>query len=202
MPTRTGILCVPQLDDQAADAIMPLLRTDVPDLLVLQVTAAANQRRWLEELLRQWCDEDELDLIISIGGTAPAAGPAAAEVVPDATAAVVERFVPGLAEAMRAYAAQESRLAWLERGVVGIRGRTLLINLPAGAAPAVLFLEGIVDLIAPLLAHLHEATTAPQLRDQLELQSAPTAPVVEPSSAKPGLDRNEFAAFLQRRQSD
>ncbi len=204
MLVRTGILSVPHLDDEAANTVVELLRTTLPTVLLLQNAVAGSQRHWIEELLRQWCDEEELDLVITIGGTAPAPGPSAAEIVPDATSAVIERTLPGLAEAMRNYAAQEVPLAWLERGIVGIRGRSLLINLPAGAAPALLFLEAIIDLIAPTLAYLHEPANAPRLADLLEVQ--PLADAVGEDTQEPmrkqatGLDGNEFAAFLQRRQ--
>lgn len=203
MVIRTGILAVPQVDDEAANRILQLLRANLPTVLLLQNSSASSQRHWIEEILRNWCDEEELDLVITIGGTAPAPGPAPVEIVPDATSAIVERNLPGLAEAMRSYAAQEIALAWLERGIVGIRGRSLLINLPAGAAPALLFLEAIIDLIEPTLAYLHESADAPRLADLLEVQLATDA-LDEDAESTPkqttGLDPSEFAAFLQRRQ--
>ncbi len=203
MVVRTGILAVPQLDDEAANSVLQLLRANLPTVLLLQNSSAGSQRHWIEEILRQWCDEEELDLVITIGGTSPAPGPAPTEIVPDATTAVIERTLPGLAEAMRSYAAQETSLAWLDRGVSGIRGRSLLINLPAGAAPALLFLEAITDLLAPTLAYLHESATAPRLADLLEVQPTTDSPDEDdeptPKQAT-GLDAGEFAAFLQRRQ--
>jgi hypothetical protein len=79
-----------------------------------------------------------------------------------------------------------------------------LINLPTGAAPALLFLEGIIDLIAPTLAYLQEPANAPRLADLLEVQSLADAgdEDIQPPTHKQGtgLDVNEFAAFLQRRQ--
>lgn len=203
MIVRTGILSVPQLDEDAVKVVLQLLRANLSTLLLLQNTSVGSQRHWVEELLRQWCDEEELDLVITIGGTAPAPGPAPTEIVPDATQAVIERNMPGLAEAMRSYAAQEAALAWLDRGTVGIRGRSLLINLPAGAAPALLFLEAIVDLIEPTLMHLHEPANAPKLADLLEVQSTSDSFIeddqLHPHKHAAGLDANEFAAFLQRR---
>ena len=203
MVIRTGILAVPQLDDEAANSVLQLLRANLPTVLLLQNSSASSQRHWIEEILREWCDEEELDLVITIGGTTPAPGPSPVEIVPDATSAIIERSLPGLAEAMRSYAAQETVLAWLDRGVAGIRGRSLLINLPAGAAPALLFLEAIIDLIEPTLAYLLESANAPRLADQLEVQLA-TDPADEDarltSKQTSGLDASEFAAFLQRRQ--
>lgn len=203
---RLGILCVPAMDDDAVTTVLRAVqRVHAPTVLVVTGTAL-HQRNWLEELLCTWCDVEELDLVFTVGGTLPAPGPSTAEIVPEATRTVVERLMPGLAEAMRQHAQQQSRLAWLDRGVVGIRGRSLIVNLPAGAAPALLFLEAIVDLLPITVAHLQELSTAPQLLDELVLDeestpqesSAPTAP---PPATGKGLRAEEFAAFLARKQA-
>lgn len=66
------------------------------------------------------------DLVLTTGGT----GLAERDVTPEATLKVIDRAVPGLAEAMRMGALQKTRRAMLSRGVCGIRGRSLIINLP------------------------------------------------------------------------
>ena len=136
MPIKTGLLCIPQYDEPAVDAVRRLLVAGVPGLLILQEHRAAMQRNLIEDILCRWCDEEELDLIVTIGGTLPAPGPGAHEIVPDATLAVAERQLPGLGEAMRAYAQDDLPLAIIDRSIAAIRGRTLLINLPAGPKPA------------------------------------------------------------------
>lgn len=203
---RLGILCVPTIDDEVVTTLTRAMqRVHAPTVLVM-ATSALSQRNWLEELLCTWCDVEELDLVLTVGGTLPAPGPSAAEIVPEVTRAVVERLVPGLAEAMRHHAQQVSALAWLERGIVGIRGRSLVVNLPAGAAPALLFLEAIAELVPVVLGHLQEDSTAPQLQDELVLEpesTAVTAPVPDkpvPAAGK-GLRADEFAAFLARKQA-
>lgn len=203
---RTGLLFVPALDDAASLLIRQQLRQAVPNVQILHEQEAPNQRYWLEELLRRWCDEAELDLILTIGGTFPAPGPVAADCVPEATLAVLERLLPGLPEEMRAQAREHSMLALLDRGVAGIRGRTLLINLPEGSAAANLFLSAVSELIGPILAHLQEQATAPRLADDLVAPEAeasePTLPArsetEQPTPNK--LDPAEFAAFLQRKK--
>ena len=99
--------------------------------------------------LRRWCDEEELDLVLTVGGTMPAPGPSGRQIVPDAAAEVAERSLPGLGEAMRAYAQETTDLALIERSAAVIRGRTLILNLPDGAGPATLFLEAVTGVIAP-----------------------------------------------------
>ncbi len=200
MMIRTGILTVPQPDEQAVQVVSQRLQQVVPGAILVQESSARSQRNWIEDILRRWCDEEELDLVITIGGTFPASGPSADEIVPEATLAVVERLLPGLAEAMRAYAQIESELALLDRGVAGIRGRSIILNLPGGAAPAALFLEAVVELIGPLAAHLQGDPGAPRLSDVLETQAneADDLAVNLPASQAKGLKAEEFAAFLQR----
>jgi molybdopterin adenylyltransferase len=177
--------------------------------LVLFEQSVRGQRYVIEETLRRWCDVEELDVVITLGGTAPAPGAIGREVTPEATVAVLESQLPGMAEAMRSHASQQSTLAWLDRSVAGIRGRSLILNLPAGAAPALLFLTAVIELIAPLVAHLREETDAPRLVDELELANVDdTVPLSgrQPATANEqasggkakGLNVTEFAAFLQR----
>ena len=84
-------------------------------------------------------------LILTTGGT----GFGMRDVTPEATRAVIEREVPGLPEAMRASTAKENPLAWLSRGIAGLRGRTLIVNLP-GSPRAV---EECLRVLLPLLPH-------------------------------------------------
>src|SRR5262249_40020366 len=102
----------------------------------------------IQETLKQWCDELQLDLILTTGGT----GFTPRDVTPEATRAVIEREAPGLAEAMRAESLAITKHAMLSRAVCGIRGRTLIINLP-GNPKAV---SENLETIAPVLPHAIE----------------------------------------------
>lgn len=207
---KCGILCVPAYDEAAVDAVRRVLAGQSPGVLVLADRHVISQRFLVEEVLRRWCDEDELDLALTIGGTLPAPGPGATEIVPEATLAVLERLMPGLPETMRAYAQDEAPLALLDRGVAGIRGRTLIVNLPAGAVAATLFLEAIADVLAPVVAHLREDPAAPPLVDATTLESKRPQPSstaasedvsADAAATRRGLDAEEFAEFLRRRTS-
>lgn len=82
-----------------------------------------------EEIIKQLsyaCDELSLDLLLTSGGT----GFSHRDVTPDATLEVIEKMVPGIPEAMRFYGMQKTPKAMLSRALAGIRGRTLIINLP------------------------------------------------------------------------
>ena len=199
-PIQTGLLCVPALDDKALAALGSTLRARVPSCIVTLERSVGGQRYALEEILVRWCDEEELDLVITLGGTLPAPGPSGREVTPEATLAILERTLPGLSQAMRAHAQAKTPLAWLDRGVAGIRGRTLVLNLPQGAAPAVLFLEAVVELIPSALAHLREDEERPGMEDELVLHQEgdlSDSPSADRTRGK-GLDAAEFAAFLRR----
>lgn len=82
------------------------------------------------------------DVVITTGGT----GLTARDVTPEATLAVIDRNVPGIAEMLRTAGAANTPYAWLSRGVCGVRGRTLIINLP-GSESAVRDSLAVLDQI-------------------------------------------------------
>jgi molybdopterin adenylyltransferase len=86
-----------------------------------------DDRRAIARRLKTWSDSG-LDVIFTTGGT----GLSPTDVTPEATRDVLHREAPGLAEAMRAAGARKTPLAWLSRGVCGLRGGTLIVNLPGG----------------------------------------------------------------------
>jgi molybdenum cofactor synthesis domain-containing protein len=102
----------------------------------------------IEGVLRKWSDEDCLDLILTTGGT----GPAPRDRTPEATRKVLDLDIPGIPEAMRSEVREKVPTAALTRGIAGVRGRTLIINLP-GSPRAV---GESMDVLFGFLEHLLE----------------------------------------------
>jgi molybdopterin adenylyltransferase len=86
----------------------------------------ADDQPTIEATLIELCDRETCDLVVTTGGT----GPAPRDVTPEATAAVCQRMMPGFGELMRAASLRFVPTAILSRQTAGIRGRTLIINLP------------------------------------------------------------------------
>ena len=94
--------------------------------------------------LVDWCDGDTADVVLTTGGT----GLAARDRTPEATRSVIERDAPGIAEYIRASAAAKFPRAVLSRGLAGVRGRALIVNLPGspgGVRDGLAALDGIVE---------------------------------------------------------
>lgn len=117
-------------------------------LEVTDIAVLPDDRAVIEGRLREYADSGTVDLILTTGGT----GFGPRDVTPEATRAVIEREAPGLAEALRSAGVRVTPLAMLSRGVAGIRGKTLLVNLP-GSERSVH--EGL-DLLLPVLPHVFD----------------------------------------------
>jgi molybdenum cofactor synthesis domain-containing protein len=130
MALRVGILTVSDRGarGERVDTSGQAIREIVASLkaTVEHYEVVPDEKEIVASRLREWADEAGLDLIITTGGT----GLSPRDVTPEATLAVVERVVPGMAEAMRQEGLRHTPMAMLSRAVVGVRGRTLIVNLP------------------------------------------------------------------------
>lgn len=131
MTWRVGILIVSDRASRGerSDESGPLLRQLLVDHLqadIQRYQVLPDDQAAIEVCLTEWCDESDLDLVLTTGGT----GFAPRDVSPEATRAVIQREAPGLVEAMRAASLSHTPHAMLSRAVAGIRGRTLIVNLP------------------------------------------------------------------------
>lgn len=93
---------------------------------VVRYQVIPDEQEQISAVLVSWSDEQDLDLILTTGGT----GLSPRDRTPQATAAILDFEVPGMAEAMRAASLQKTPHAMISRALVGVRGRTLIVNLP------------------------------------------------------------------------
>uniref|UniRef100_A0A8C7SS30 Gephyrin n=1 Tax=Oncorhynchus mykiss TaxID=8022 RepID=A0A8C7SS30_ONCMY len=131
----------------------------------------------IKETLVDWCDEKELNLILTTGGT----GFAPRDVTPEATREVIEREAPGMALAMLMGSLQVTPLGMLSRPVCGIRGKTLIINLPGSKKGS----QECFQFILPALPHaidlLRDAVVkVKEVHDALEDLPSPPPPLSPP----------------------
>jgi molybdopterin adenylyltransferase len=113
----------------------------------------ADDRGAIEGYLKETADANAVDLILTTGGT----GLGPRDVTPEATEAVVDRLIPGFPEQMRAAGLEKTRRAILSRATAGIRGNTIIINLPGSPKGAVESLDAVADLLAHAVDIVHGA---------------------------------------------
>ncbi len=111
-----------------------------------------DERAIISQTLRQLADEDHCDLVLTTGGT----GPARRDVTPEATRDILEKELPGLGEAQRSLSFATVPTAILSRATAGVRGRSLVINLPGNPKAIAECLPPLIPAIREALRHLAE----------------------------------------------
>jgi molybdenum cofactor biosynthesis protein MoaC len=146
---RAGVIVV-------SDSVATKKRTDKSGRLIVDVLknksievvkykVVPDDSSAIEELLTNYSDDLRLDLVLTTGGT----GLGRRDVTPEATRNVIEREITGIVEGSRAYGQRRTPFSMLSRGVAGVRGKTLIINIP-GSATAV---SETLDFLFPGLEH-------------------------------------------------
>jgi len=134
------------MTDTAGPAVAELLRQHWPTARVAKALVPDKEDEIIARLL-EWSSM-HASLILSVGGT----GLSPRDRTPEATVHVLDRVVPGISEAMRSRGSEKNQYAWLSRGIAGLRGSTLIVNLPGSKGAA----EESLTSILPLLNHAIE----------------------------------------------
>jgi molybdopterin adenylyltransferase len=146
---RVGILTASDKGSQGLreDASGPLISKRVAEIPgeVVYTVIVPDDRALISAELIKMCDEMDLHLVLTTGGT----GMSMRDITPEATKDVLDRDLPGIPEAMRAKSLQFTNRAMLSRAVAGIRKQTLIINMP-GSPKAV---SECLDVIIEVLEH-------------------------------------------------
>jgi molybdenum cofactor synthesis domain-containing protein len=160
MTIRFGILTLSDRSSRGerADASGPALvsRIQAEGWSVVKQALLPDDEPAIRADLIAWADGGEVDVILTTGGT----GFSPRDVTPEATRAVIQREAPGLAEAMRAASLKITPHAMLSRIVTGIRGRTLIINLPGSPKGALENLRAVLPVLPHAVQILHEDPTS------------------------------------------
>jgi len=132
--------------DRSGDVIKDILST--ADCRITEYQIVPDEHEIIADTLEEWADEGSVDVIFTTGGT----GLSDRDVTPEATMSVVDRVVPGFAEAMRIKSLEITPMSMLSRATAGTRGMCLIINLP-GSPKAV---QECLEVILPAVQHAVE----------------------------------------------
>lgn len=130
------------------------LRTDTSGPLLINILEAAgftnvaykiiaDHRETIKQTLIEWSDVKGIDLIVTTGGT----GLSPTDVTPEAMNDVLEKEIPGISEAMRSASMKITRRAMLSRGKAGVRGKSLIVNLPGSLKAAKENIEAVLETL-------------------------------------------------------
>ncbi|MBN2168484.1 MAG: MogA/MoaB family molybdenum cofactor biosynthesis protein [Actinobacteria bacterium] len=129
-------------EDESGAVVRELLEN--AGLEIHSVRIIPDEREQLERLFEELCG-NRVSLVVTTGGT----GLSVRDVTPEATLAVIDREIPGMAEAMRAESLKVTPHAMISRAVCGLKGKTIIINLPGSPKAA----RECLDVIIPALGH-------------------------------------------------
>lgn len=131
--------------EDTSGAMLKALFSQYQEYRVVQYQLIADDQDLIVQTLARWVDVEGVDLIITTGGT----GVSSRDQTPEATRRVIEREVPGIAEAMRQASLKKTIQAVWSRGIAGTRKKSLIINLPGSEKAA----RENIEAVLPALAH-------------------------------------------------
>ena len=167
---RIGIVTVSdrasrgEYEDQGGPAIHEWMERALASPWEPVARLVPDEQDQVEAALRELCDEEQCCLVVTTGGT----GPARRDITPEATEAVCEKILDGFGEQMRAVSLQFVPTAILSRQIAGIRGRSLLINLPGKPAA----IKDCLDAVFPAVPYCVDLIEGPYLETDPDVITA------------------------------
>lgn len=148
-----AILTLSDTRDSATDTAGQMISVRISELgwNLLEYALLPDDQPRIAEQLRQWSDTLAVDIILTVGGT----GLSPRDVTPEATRQVITHEVPGIAEAIRAESWKIKHVTALSRAVCGIRGNTLILNLPGSRKGAIESLDIVSDVLPHAIHTMH-----------------------------------------------
>ncbi|MEE8125292.1 MAG: MogA/MoaB family molybdenum cofactor biosynthesis protein [Nitrospirales bacterium] len=150
--TQVAVLVISNkiLSGQEPDKIRKTLESTLTNhqMTILSYDIVSDDRQAIGRRLATLCENPTPHVVLTLGGT----GVRPTDWAPEATRDVIDKEIPGIGEAMRAESLKKVRTAMLSRGIAGIKGNTLVINLPGRVKGA----QENLDIVLPLLDHIIE----------------------------------------------
>ena len=132
--------------DTSGDAVVEMMQ-DAGHTLVARIILPDEFNKLSEQIIA-WSDAGETDVILTTGGT----GLSSRDIMPEVTKSLITFDIPGMAEAMRSESLNLTKMSMISRAVVGVRGTTLIINLPGSTAGV----SDNLEVVLPVLTHAVE----------------------------------------------
>ncbi len=151
-------------EDISGKAIMETMREYLKNDFEILYRCIPDEKAQIEKALKELCDEEGCALVVTTGGT----GPASRDVTPEATEAVCEKILPGFGEQMRAVSLQYVPTAILSRQTAGIRGQSLIINLPGKPKS----IRECLDAVFPAVPYCIDLIGGPRIETNEEVIKA------------------------------
>ncbi len=151
-------------EDISGKAIMETMQEYLKNDFTIVYRCIPDERQEIEKALKELCDEEGCALVVTTGGT----GPAPRDVTPEATEAVCEKILPGFGEQMRAVSLQYVPTAILSRQTAGIRGKSLIINLPGKPKS----IRECLDAVFPAVPYCIDLIGGPRIETNEEVIKA------------------------------
>jgi molybdenum cofactor synthesis domain-containing protein len=150
--------------DESGKALRESLSA-LPHTIIAQPVLPDEAQQLIAQLIH-FADHERADLILTTGGT----GLGRRDITPEATLAVIERRVPGMEEAIRAHGLTKTPYAMLSRAVVGVRGQTLILNLPGNPKGVRENMEAVLPALPHALKLLRDERIVDQEHDYSRVQ--------------------------------